>query len=45
MKNEKRIPENKRKIKQIPDKRTLSGISFFWQFIFFGRLQQGIQVK
>jgi hypothetical protein len=27
----KRITENKRKIKQIPDNQTLSGISFFWQ--------------
>ena len=25
------ITENKRKIKQIPDNQTLSGISFFWQ--------------
>jgi len=27
----RRITENKRKIKQIPDNQTLSGISFFWQ--------------
>ena len=29
--NPRRITENKRKIKQIPDNQTLSGISFFWQ--------------
>ena len=27
----RRITENKRKIKQIPDNQTLSGIYFFWQ--------------
>lgn len=27
----RRITENKRKIKQIPDNQALSGISFFWQ--------------
>ena len=27
----RRITENKREIKQIPDNQTLSGISFFWQ--------------
>ena len=27
----RRITKNKRKIKQIPDNQTLSGISFFWQ--------------
>ena len=27
----RRITENKRKIKQIPDNQILSGISFFWQ--------------
>ena len=29
--NPRRITENKRKIKQIPDNQILSGISFFWQ--------------
>ena len=29
--NPRRITENKRKIKQIPDNQALSGISFFWQ--------------
>ena len=42
----KRITENKRKIKQIPDNQALSGISFFWQIAENSRFKHivGVQI-
>ena len=44
--NPRRITENKRKIKQIPDNQTLSGISFFWQIAENSRFKHivGVQI-
>ena len=42
----RRITENKREIKQIPDSQTLSGISFFWQVAENSRFKHivGVQI-
>ncbi|WP_195292564.1 hypothetical protein [Bacteroides uniformis] len=42
----RRITENKRKIKQIPDNQALSGISFFWQIAENSRFKHivGVQI-